>query len=131
MTHVSFVQFSSFVLYEYQTKLTNYLDMFATLTHLRIEHKDFHLTEVFLCRLAALTQLTHVKISTKKIDAAVFKNNYFTYLTKVNILESQHFSSFFKSIFFLFFKLTKLVCLELESDFSNKDIAELTKLFKK
>lgn len=61
--------------------------MFSELTHIRIEHKDFHITEGFLEKLASLSKLSHIKILTKKIDGSVFKNNAFSYLNKVLFVE--------------------------------------------
>ena len=83
LSHLNLVGFSNFVLFEYQIKFINQLANFQNLKHLRIEHQDFHISENFIAIISALKELTYIKISTKKVDKALFKNNSFNNLNKV------------------------------------------------
>lgn len=85
LSHLSLVDFSSFVLYEYQIKFINQLSSFQNLSHLRIEQHDFHISEKLIGIISTLKELSFIKISTKKVDKAVFKKNAFDNFNKVTI----------------------------------------------
>jgi len=68
LTHFNLVNLSSFVLFEFQTKLVDQLVNFAYLKQLVIEHHEFHLTDKLLAVLTSLTNLTSIKITTRKLE---------------------------------------------------------------
>ncbi len=86
LSHLNLIEFSSFVLYEYQIKFINQLSNFHNLKHLRIEQHDFHISEKLIETISSLKELTFIKISTRKVDKSVFKRNSFINLNKVNFL---------------------------------------------
>jgi len=68
LTHFNLVYLSSFVLFEFQTKLVDQLVNFTHLKQLVIEHHEFHLTGKLLAVLKSLTNLTSIKITTRKLE---------------------------------------------------------------
>ena len=83
LTSLSLVDLASFVLYDYQVRLTNQLAGFTHLTSIRLEHRDFHFTDRLLNILIDLEHLRLIQISTKKVDKILCKLNAFDKFNKV------------------------------------------------
>ena len=86
LTNLNFVQFSSFELFEFQTKLINQLCMFKSLRQIRLEHHGFHLTEKLLETLSQLENLNHIKIATRVMEKSLILRKSFNHINKVFVV---------------------------------------------
>ena len=81
---MNLIDFNSFVLFDFQTKLTNHLIGFKCLEQLSIQQDNFYLTKKLIESIASLSDLKYLKLFSRNFDKNLVKNQTFDSLIQVN-----------------------------------------------